>query len=166
MLRGMGDRHPNLVNEADLPWQERGHGERFAVKTKRLGAATGGRKLGCSLYEQPPGKRAFPYHCHFSNEEGVYVLEGEGTLRIGGKEVPLRAGDYVAFPVGEETAHQIINTSTAMLRYLCFSTQLEPEMVKYPDSGKVGLWAGTPTAPAVRTILRLDAGLDYWDGED
>ena len=119
------------------------------VKTKRLGAAAGGKKLGCSLYEQPPGKRAFPYHCHFANEEAVYVLEGEGTLRIGAKEVPLRAGDYVALPVGEETAHQIINSSTATLRYLCFSTSIEPEVVKYPDSGKVGLMAGLPAHPGV-----------------
>ena len=162
----MSDRHPNVINAADLPWQDRGHGDRFAVKTKRLGAAAGGKKLGCSLYEQPPGKRAFPYHCHFANEEAVYVLEGEGTLRIGAKEVPLRAGDYVALPVGEETAHQIINTSAVTLRYLCFSTSIEPELVKYPDSGKVGLMAGFPPNPAFRAILRLGEPVDYWDGED
>jgi uncharacterized cupin superfamily protein len=126
----------------------------------------GGQKLGCSLYEQPPGKRAFQYHFHTANEEAVYVLEGEGTLRIGAREVPLRAGDYVALPVGEETAHQVINTSGSTLRYLCISTMLEPEIVKYPDTNKIGIMAGLPPAPALRAILRLGGEpVDYWDGE-
>jgi hypothetical protein len=28
----MTDRHPGVVNVADLPWHEFGHGEKFAVR--------------------------------------------------------------------------------------------------------------------------------------
>ncbi|HVV53313.1 MAG TPA: cupin domain-containing protein [Polyangia bacterium] len=162
----MSEQHRNLVHAGDLPWMEIAHGERFAVKGKRLGAAAGGKKLGCSLYEQPPGKRAFQYHAHLSNEEAIYVLEGEGTLRLGGRELPLRAGDYVAFPVGEENAHQIINTSSGVLRYLCLSTMLEPEVVKYPDTDKLAVMAGAPPTAGFRAVFRLGGEpVGYWDGE-
>ena len=82
------------------------------------------------------------------------------------RAVPLRAGDYVAFPVGEETAHQIINSSTGVLRYLCMSTMIEPELVKYPDTNKIGVVAGRAPAPVFRAIFRLGGEpVDYWDGE-
>jgi uncharacterized cupin superfamily protein len=159
-------KHPNVVSGDDLPWNELGHGDKFAARSKRLGSAAGGKKLGCSLYEVPPGKRPFPYHAHFGNEEAIYVLAGEGTLRLGGVEVPLKAGDYAAMPVGEVHAHQVINTSSETLRLLCFSTMLEPEIVKYPDSNKLGAMAGYPPTPALRAIVKLDSTVDYWLGED
>ena len=74
--------HSNVVNEQDLEWGEQSHGEMFGYRRKQLGSAAGGEKLGCSLYEVPPGRRAWPYHYHLANEEAIYVLEGSGTLRI------------------------------------------------------------------------------------
>ena len=159
------DRHPNIKNEADIEWEDNTHGDKFHNRSKALGYFAGSQKLGCSLYEQPPGKTAWPYHCHYANEEALYVLAGEGTLRIGAKEVPLRAGDYVAFPVGDATAHQIINTSDAPLRYLCFSTMLEPEIVKYPDSGKISAAAGHWLNRSLRAFFRAETEVDYWDRE-
>jgi len=71
-----------------------------------------------------------------------------------------------AFPAGEETAHQIINSSTRTLRYLCMSTMIEPELVKYPDTNKIGVVAGRAPAPVFRAIFRLGGEpVDYWDGE-
>ena len=49
--------HPNVVNEQDLEWGEQSHGK-FGYRRKQLGSAAGGEKLGCSLYEVPPGRRA------------------------------------------------------------------------------------------------------------
>jgi uncharacterized cupin superfamily protein len=70
------------------------------------------------------------------------VLEGSGTLRIGGEEIGVSKGDYVALPARAQEAHQIVNDSGAVLRYLCFSTMVEPDVIVYPDSGKVGIFAG------------------------
>ncbi len=162
--------HPNVVNERDLEWGERSHGEKFGHRRKQLSSAAGGEKLGCSLYEIPPGRRAWPYHYHLANEEAIYVLEGSGTLRIGGEGIEVSRGDYVALPAGETGAHQILNTSNEDLRYLCFSTMSEPDVMVYPDSGKVGIFAGAaPGGPKEKRtfskFLRSDAEVGYFDGE-
>ena len=101
----------------------------------------------------------------------MFVLDGSGTLRLGDQEVPIRAGDYVALPAGNDHAHQIINTGTAPLRYLAMSTMNEPDVTVYPDSGKVGLFVGSAPGgnPAARTLysfLPLKSAVDYWEGED
>ena len=100
----------------------------------------------------------------------MYVLEGWGTLRIGGEEVRVSKGDYMALPAGAEAAHQIVNDSETVLRYLCFSTMEAPYVMVYPDSGKVGIFGGAaPGGPKeVRTFskfLQGDAEVDYYDGE-
>ena len=112
----------------------------FGFRRKRLGAAAGGKGIGLSWFELPPGKKAFPSHFHLANEEAMFILEGEGVLRLGEEEHALRAGDYVAFPPGPP-AHQVINRSQAPLRFLAFSTMLEPEVAVYPDSKKIGVLA-------------------------
>ena len=146
--------HRNVVNEQDLEWSQQSHGEKFGYRRKQLGSAAGGERLSCSLYEVPPGRRAWPYHYHLANEEVIYVLEGSGTLRIGERKVTLSRGDYVALPVGEAGAHQIINTAEEPLRYLCFSTMIEPDAMVYPDSNKIGLFAGAaPGGPKEKRTL-------------
>ena len=63
--------------------------------------------------------RGSPFHSHRVNEEMFYVVAGEGEVRLGTERFPIRAGDVIACPPGgPETAHQIINTSNAELRYL------------------------------------------------
>jgi uncharacterized cupin superfamily protein len=162
---------PNLVRTNDLEWSEQSRGERFGHRRKQLGSAAGAEKLGCSLYEVPSGRRAWPYHYHLANEEAIYVLEGSGILRINGEEeVEISQGDYVALPVGPAGAHQVINHSDALLRYLCFSTMIEPDITIYPDSDKVGLFAGAaPGGPkdkrTLQKFLRADAEVGYYDGE-
>ena len=114
--------HPNVVSEKDLEWDESSHGEKFGYRRKSFSLATGGEKLGCSLYEVEPSRRAWPFHYHAANEEAIYLLEGSGTLRIGEEEVPISKGDYVTFPAArEEGAHQLVNPSNSVLRYLYFS---------------------------------------------
>ncbi len=163
--------HPNVVNAGGLEWTEQSHGEKFGFKRKSLGAATGGERLGCSLYEVLPGKRAWPRHYHLANEEAIFVLEGRGTLRIGEKEVAISAGDYVTLLAGEEGSHQTINSSDAPLRYLCFSTMVAPDVMVYPDSNKVGIVGGAaPGGPKERRtfskFLKADAEVGYYEGEE
>lgn len=163
-------RRPNVASEDELRWVEHAHGENFGYRRKSLSTATAGEKLGCSLYEVEPGKRAWPYHYHGANEEAIYILEGAGTLRIGDEEVPLSRGDYATFPSGSEGGHQLVNTSDATLRYLCFSTMMEPDAMVYPDSGKVGIFLGAaPGGPKEKRTLsgffREEDGVDYYEGE-
>ena len=162
----------SVLNIADVEYRDWGHGDRFAAKLGAVGARVGARKLGYNVTVVPPGKRAFPLHNHHVNEEMFFVLEGEGELRVGGERHVLRSGDIVACPPGgPDTAHQIINTSsTAELKYLAVSTNLSPEVVDYPDSGKFGVRLDLPAGPdgkpgMFRFIGKAQASGDYWEGE-
>lgn len=162
-------RHPNSIHIDQLEWTEQSHGSRFHARRKQLAGAAGGKKLGCSLYELPPDCRSWPYHYHYANEEAIYVLEGTGTLRLSGDELAISSGDYIALP-SDVGAHQVINTSSAPLRYLCFSTMIEPDIIAYPDSGKVGVFAGAAPGGSkeqlsLNAFFRNADATDYWDGE-
>jgi uncharacterized cupin superfamily protein len=134
----------------------------------RLGAGTAATKLGVSIDIVAPGMRSCPYHFHYAQEEAFVVLEGEGTLRVAGEMLAIGAGDVMFIPPGPDYPHQIINTSTAPLKYLSISTKDSPEVVEYPDSGKyLAIAAGALNAErqVFRRMHREKDDLDYWDGE-
>jgi len=146
--------------------------EKFeGAKTGQAAQKIGARKLGYSVVVVPPGKRAVQFHSHRVNEEMFFVLEGEGEVRIGKETYPIKKGDFMAHPPGgPETAHQIVNTSKAELKYLAVSTKESPEIAEYPDSKKFGVLAmlgtkldGSPDM--FRFLGRLGESLGYWDGE-
>jgi len=144
--------------------------ERFDARMGSVGTRIGAQKLGYNITLVPPGMRAFPFHNHRVNEEMFFVLEGDGEVRIGNERHAVRAGDFIACPPGgPETAHQIINTGTAELKYLAVSTMQYPEICDYPDSGKF-LVAEKPRSAdgsigGFRHVGRAESALDYWDGE-
>ncbi|MFD1633470.1 cupin domain-containing protein [Haloplanus ruber] len=153
------------VNEADLDWETVDHGE-TGFRRKRLAAAADGDRLGCSLYELPPGEKSWPFHFHTGNEEAVYVLAGTGQLRTADGVEPLCAGDYVAFPTGPDGGHRVVNDGDGPLRYLAVSTMDDPDVTVYPDSGKIGVYAGSPPGSddsrTVAGYYRRDDDVDYW----
>jgi uncharacterized cupin superfamily protein len=171
--------HKPILNIADVEFRQVGHGtnypgatdapERFSAKLGDIGRRLGAQKLGYNVTVVPPGKRAWPFHSHRVNEEMFLVLEGEGEVRIGAETFAIRKGDVIAHPPGgPETAHQIVNTSSADLTYLAVSTRISPEIVDYPDSGKFGVLAELPGdgKPQIwRYIGRAESSLNYWDGE-
>jgi uncharacterized cupin superfamily protein len=132
------------------------HVERGAL-SKRLGLT----RLGVNVTRVDPGKAAYPFHSHRNNDELFYILAGEGVLRLGEQRHPVKAGDLVGCPAGgPDTAHQLINTGSLPLQYLSMSSNLDPEVCEYPDSNKVGVWAGE-----FGYLTRGDRPVDYWDGE-
>jgi uncharacterized cupin superfamily protein len=168
----MGDRrHPRVVNLDEVEARAVSKGSRFGAKMKSLGRASEAQTLGCTHYEIEPGRTAFPLHFHCINAEAIFVLDGEGTLRVGEATVALRTGDWVTIPPGPKYAHQLTNTGSAPLRYLCVSTLKSADIVGYPDSKKVAAVAGESYASAmrgeqwVRIFAREGSTLDYYDGE-
>ncbi len=154
------------VNEDDLDWKEyEQEGHRF--RRKQLTDAVAAEKLGCSLYELPPGERSWPYHYHTANEEALFVLDGSGMVRLDGDEQPLKSGDFVVFPATERGGHQVVNDSDSPLRYLVVSTMEEPDVTIYPEMEKFGVFVGSP--PGGRTertfegYFPLDASVEYWE---
>ena len=126
--------------------------------------------MGASITVLAPGKTAFPLHNHHVTAEMFYIVEGEGTCRIGDKSFPIRTGDVIAAPPGgPETAHQITNSGTEPLKYLSFSANFgDTDVVEYPDSGKFAVssrFDWSTMSGGVRFIGRQPDSLDYWDGE-
>jgi len=56
-------------------------------------------------------------HRHNATEEFYYVIEGEGLMRIGEEESPVRVGDAILIPPG--AVHTLRNTGSTPLRILC-----------------------------------------------
>lgn len=146
--------------------------DRFEVHSGELGGAVGSQKLGYNLTVLAPGKRAFPRHNHWVNEEMFMILEGTGELRLGDEVHPIRPGDVICcLAGGRDTAHQIVNTGVTEMRYLAVSTMQFPEVVEYPDSDKFGIRADRPGSdgPDGNRVFRFRGreaqSLDYWDGE-
>src|SRR4051794_23725220 len=67
----------------------------------RIGPLVGGRLLGLSVYELPPGQSICPYHYEIGFEEWLFVLTGRPTLRTPDGERELRPWDVAFFPDGE-----------------------------------------------------------------
>jgi uncharacterized cupin superfamily protein len=159
-----------MANVLQPDWDEEQDRPPFSWKRARLGRQAGGRALGASLFELPPGSSSFPLHIHHANEEMLIVLSGRPTLRTLDGERELSEGELVACPTGRAGAHRIDNRSGTPVRLLVISTMLAPEINEYPDSGKV--WARTwpPGEPqpedAVDLLVRPgQEPVDYLDGE-
>ena len=129
--------------------------------------AIGARTMTGKLFELPPGQAAFPLHYHHANEELMIVLAGAPTLRTTSGERTLAPGDVVAFPRGAEGAHQIINRSDEPIRFFIVSEMNAPEIVVYPDSGKIFARDTPPGGDPVTDggpFFNRDA-VDYFEGE-
>jgi uncharacterized cupin superfamily protein len=146
----------------DVEWDRTEDRPGWRSKDAWVGHHIGAELIGGSMYELEPGDKLWPYHTHHGNEEWMIVLRGEPTLRTPAGEEQLREGDVVAFPRGKDGFHQVRNATDSPIRVLMLSTLREPDVVEYPDSGKVAA-----TAQGKR-LFRMERGRDveYWDGED
>jgi uncharacterized cupin superfamily protein len=148
------------VSIESVPWTEWSGGVRFGSRFRVLSrTGKGGRRIGVSYEELPPGKQSAPFHYHMLEEEHIIALEGEATLRLGEDRYTIKAGDYVGFPAGERAGHCLINEGEAPFRFIMIGDHQPNEVCVYPDSGKVLVRA------CDGVILRHGEGVDYFDGE-
>jgi uncharacterized cupin superfamily protein len=124
----------------------------------RVGPLIGGRLLGLSVYELPPGQSICPYHYEIGFEEWLLVLTGRPTLRTPDGEAELKQWDVAFFPDGETGAHKVTNNTDETLRVAILSNKGDPGAAVYPDSDKVGIWPPNK-------LFRIGDAVDYWDGE-
>jgi uncharacterized cupin superfamily protein len=144
-------------------WDGTEEREGWRSKAALVGARLNAELIGGGLYELEPGNTLWPYHTHHANEEWLLVVRGRPTLRSPEGERELADGDMVCFRRGKDGFHQVSNRTDSPVRVLMISTLIVPEIVEYPDSGKLG----ARSAAGERIMLaRPGPTLDYWDGED
>jgi uncharacterized cupin superfamily protein len=159
-----------FVNIAEVDTFASGEpGTVFAARHGMLARPLGSSKIGASVTRVQPGHAAFPLHHHHGSEEHFFIVSGAGTLRHGGQTYAVKAGDYIVHPPGgPEQAHQLINTGTEPLVYLAIGAMVAPEVVGYPDSGKVGVMARPFGEKGLRFFAKNEDidKVSYWEGED
>jgi uncharacterized cupin superfamily protein len=158
-----------IINLDKLQYSEFGKGDQFNAQRAPVSTQIGAKKLGYAVVKLKPGKRAWPYHSHYVNEEMFYVIQGEGTLRHADEDHPIRTGDFICAPADPSQAHQIINTSDQELTYIALGTEEPTDVFLYPDSGKYGVWHGATkdrdSKDNFLVFARKETEVDYWDGE-
>lgn len=110
------------------------HARQIADREKRaLGDAFGLTQFGVNLTRLPPGEISSQRHWHSSEDEFVYIVEGEVTLLTDEGETVMTAGMVAGFPAGVENGHQLVNKSSQTAVYLEVGTRSEADEGHYPD---------------------------------
>jgi uncharacterized cupin superfamily protein len=152
-----------IFNLAGDEWDGRHERPGWRSRYASVGRRVGAELMAGSVYELAPGDRLWPYHAHHANEEWLLVLRGTPTLRTPEGEQDLREGDVTCFRRGKGGAHQLSNRTASAIRVLMLGTLVAPDIIEYPDSGKIGLDDATGEG---YFMGRPGPELDYWDGEE
>jgi uncharacterized cupin superfamily protein len=118
--------------------------ERFQLRGLMVGKHAGAQALGATVYELDPGSTGFNLHAHYGMEELFVVLGGRPTFRNGETEEELAPGDVVSCKPGLEGLHTFSNRTDQPARVLAVSNKVQPEVVLYPEIGKVGVATRSP----------------------
>lgn len=108
--------------------------------------------LVAAVWELEPGAVLGPYHLHHGADEYLLVLRGRPTLRTPGGARVLDEGAAVQFPRGLDGAHQLRNDTGETVRYVMAAYHDSPEVIEYPDEGRVIVGAWTPGANGKRVF--------------
>jgi len=101
-----------------------------------------GGGLGASVWELAPGASQGIYHFHHGSEELLVVLRGAPTVRMQDGDHALSEGDVLFFPRGPGGGHQIRNDGDDTARVVIVSTNADPDVAEYPETGKVAYVVG------------------------
>jgi uncharacterized cupin superfamily protein len=153
---------PNIYNP-DFD-EQRDTVEGFTAHRARIGHQLGTERLGLSYWHLSAGQAAYPYHFHLAEEEVLVLLEGDLALRTPAGWERVRRGDVVRFPVGEDGAHQLVNDGAVDARFLAISTHGQPDVVLYPDEGKIGPAERNPDGKGIKLYFKLADAVGYDEG--
>ncbi|MGA9851595.1 MAG: cupin domain-containing protein [Gammaproteobacteria bacterium] len=113
-------------------------------KRWRLGNAAGLTQFGVNLLRLSAGGWSSQRHWHVTEDEFVYVLEGEVVLVTDNGEEILRAGDCAGFKAGDSDGHHLQNRSKKEAVILEIgSRNPKGDGVDYPDID-LAIHAGSP----------------------
>lgn len=132
---------PLAVPALDVPPQSRPslYPEPFASmmtgrEKRRLGDLFNLTNFGVNLTRLKPGAISALRHAHSKQDEFIYVLEGNPTLRTDEGETELTPGMCAGFKAGTGNGHQLANRSSSEVLYLEIGDRTPNDMVNYPDN--------------------------------
>jgi uncharacterized cupin superfamily protein len=101
---------------------------------QRIGNALGLTHFGVNLVRLAPGAASAQRHWHSTEDEFVYILEGEVELVTDAGAQTLTAGMAAGFPAGKPDGHHLVNRSKQAVLYLEVGDRRpESDEVDYPD---------------------------------
>jgi uncharacterized cupin superfamily protein len=107
---------------------------RVAGRIRRpLGDVFGLTHFGVNLTQLPPGGMSALRHTHRSEDEFVYILEGDPILVTNEGETALHPGMCAGFKAGSGNAHHLINRTEREVVYLEIGDRNAGDTVIYPD---------------------------------
>lgn len=105
-----------------------------ARKRWKLGDAAGLTQFGVNLLRLPAGAWSAQRHWHITEDEFVYVLEGEVVLVTDSGEETLGPGDCAGFKAGDPNGHHFQNRSGKEAVLLEIGTRNpQGDGAEYPD---------------------------------
>lgn len=117
--------------------------EPFASQAKkrhnrRLGTRAGLTNFGVVLTRLEPGGMSSQRHAHLTQDEFVWVLEGETVLVSNDGRQTLKAGTCVGFPKATGDAHHFLNETESDVLLLVVGDRTPGEVASYPDVDLLG----------------------------
>ena len=100
---------------------------------QRLGNFAGLTNFGVNLVKLTPGSASALRHWHSSQDEFIYIVEGELTLITDAGEEILTPGMAAGFPKNEANGHHLVNRSQQDAVYLEVGDRSNNDTIYYPD---------------------------------
>jgi len=131
---------PLAINAVDVPpraavsFYPEPFATRMIGRQKRpLGDLFGLKNFGVNLTRLAPNAMSALRHAHTKQDEFVYVVQGEPTLRTNQGSLRLAPGMCVGFPAGTGNAHHLHNETTEEVLHLEIGDRTAGDAVDYPD---------------------------------
>jgi mannose-6-phosphate isomerase-like protein (cupin superfamily) len=103
-----------IVNLNEVPVGKiTGRETRDLINAKTVGS----KGISLRITDVLPGALCTPGHIHTECEEVIFILSGQGEIKIGEETFPMKIGDAILIPTG--VPHLIRNTGQEVMRMAC-----------------------------------------------
>ena len=100
---------------------------------QRLGNVVGLDQFGVNLTRLKSGSQSSIRHWHESEDEFIYMLDGELVLCEDGGETVLKPGDAAGWKAGVQNGHCLVNRSDRDAVFLEIGSRMKRDNGEYPD---------------------------------
>lgn len=135
----MTDQHSIALHAYDVPTRQKLSAypdpffSRMMGRSKRqLGEVFGLTNFGVNMTELAPGGESALMHRHTKQDEFIFILSGNPTLRTNVGESELAAGMCAGFPAGG-IAHHLVNKTDEPVVYLEIGDRSAGDEGHYPE---------------------------------